>query len=71
MVRRSDEQESDVQSFIREIRQYTAITELDETMLHRLINKILIGEVRKVDRQKVQEVRIVYNFVGKISEIAE
>ena len=35
-----------------------------------LISKILIGEVKKVDGQKVQEVRIVYNFVGEILEIA-
>lgn len=40
-------------------------------MLHRLINKVLIGEVKKVEDQKVQELRIVYNFVGEIPEIAE
>ena len=38
-------------------------------MLHRLINKVLIGEVKKVDGQKVQEIRIVYNFVGEIPEM--
>lgn len=65
MMRHSDEQESDVRAFISEIRQYATITELDETVLHRLISKILIGEVRKVDGQKVQEVKIVYNFVGE------
>ena len=43
---------------------------LDEAVLNRLISKILIGEVKKVDGQKVQEVRIVYNFVGEIPEIA-
>lgn len=71
MMRRSDEQESDVRMFISEIRHYATITELDETVLHRLISKILIGEVRKVDGQKVQEVKIVYNFVVEIPEIAE
>jgi hypothetical protein len=39
-------------------------------VLNRLISRILIGEVKKVDGQKVQEVRIVYNFVGEIPEIA-
>lgn len=38
-------------------------------ILNRLISKILVGEVKKIDGQKVQEVRIVYNFVGKISEM--
>lgn len=69
MMRHSDEQESDVRMFIREIRQYATITELDETVLHRLISKVLIGEVRKVDGQKVQEVKIIYNFVGEIPEV--
>lgn len=55
------EQESDIRTFIREIRQYTAIKELDETMLHRLINKVLIDKVKKVDGQNVQEIRIVYS----------
>ena len=38
-------------------------------MLNRLISRILIGEVKKVDGQKVQEVRIVYNFVGEIPRL--
>jgi len=25
-----------------------------------------VGEVKKVDGQKVQEVRIVYNFIGEL-----
>ena len=45
---------------------YAAITELDETVLNRLINRILIGEPKKVDGVKTQKVRIVYNFVGEL-----
>lgn len=67
MERRSSEQENEVQTFLSEIRQCAAITELDETVLHRLIHKILVGEIQKVDGQKVQKVRIVYNFVGELS----
>ena len=58
-------------TFIREIRRYAAIEELDEAVLNRLISKILVGEVKKIDGQKVQEVRIIYNFVGEIPEITE
>ena len=47
-----------------------AIEELNEAVLNRFISRILIGEVKKEDGQKVQEARIVYNFVGKIPEIA-
>lgn len=71
MMRHSDEQESDVKAFIKEIRQYATIEELDEVVLHRLIHKILVGEVKKIDGQKVKEVKIVYNFVGEIPEIIE
>ena len=66
MLQQSDTQESEARTFIREIRQYATIQELDETVLNRLISRILVGEVKKVDGQKVQEVRIVYNFVGEI-----
>ena len=62
--------ESEVRTCIKEIRRYATIEELDEAVLNRLISRILIGEVKKVDGQKVQEVRIVYNFVGEIPEIA-
>ena len=70
MQSRADAQESEVRTFIKEIRRYSAIEELDEAMLNRLISRILIGEVKKVDGQKVQKVKIVYNFVGEIPEIA-
>ena len=36
-------------------------------VLHRLIHKIPVGEVKKIDGQKVQEVKIVYNFVGEVA----
>jgi len=71
VMHQSDTQENDVRTFIREIRQYVTIRELDEVVLNRLISKILIGEVKKVDGQKTQEVRIIYNFVGEIPTITE
>ena len=71
MMRRTDEQESDVRTCIREIRKYAAIQELDEAVLNRLISKILVGEVQKIDGQKFQQVKIIYNFVGEIPEITE
>ena len=67
---RAGAQKSDDRTFIKEVRCYTTIEELDESVLNRLISKILIGEVKKVDGQKVQKVRIMYNFVGEIPEIA-
>lgn len=68
MLQQSDAQESEVRTFVREIRQYATIQEADETVLNRRISRILVGEVKKVDGQKTQEVRIVYNFVGEIAK---
>ena len=52
-LRRSNEQESDVRTFIRE---------LDEGILNRLISRILVDEVKKVDGEKFQKIKIIYNF---------
>ena len=61
----------DVRTFIREIRQYATIQELDEGILNRLISRILVGEVKKVDGEKFQEIKIIYNFVGEIPAVTE
>ena len=66
LISEEEHSEGDVQMFMGEIRRYAAITELDETVLNRLINRILIGEPKKVEGVKTQEVRIVYNFVGEL-----
>ena len=66
LISEEEHSEGDVQMFMGEIKRYATITELDETVLNRLINRILIGEPKKVDGVKTQEVRIVYNFVGEL-----
>ena len=45
--------------------------ELDEGILNRLISRILVGEVKKVDGEKFQEIKIIYNFVGEIPAVTE
>ena len=56
---------------LKDIQELAAQAMKDADMFYqRLSSRILIGEVKKVDGQKVQEVRIVYNFVGEIPEIA-
>ena len=59
--------EDDVRRFIGEIREYASITELDETILNRLIDKIIISAVEVIDGEKVQKVRIIYNFICEIA----
>ena len=66
-LRAACDTEDDVRRFIGEIREYASITELDEAILNRLIDKIYISAVEVINGEKVQKVRIVYNFVGEIS----
>ena len=65
-LRTASNADSDVRRFIEEIREYASITELDEAILNRLIDKIYISAVEIVDGERVQKVRIIYNFVGEI-----
>ncbi len=58
-----------MRTFIREIRKYAAIQDLDEAVLNRLISKIPVGEVQEIDGQKFQQVMIIYDFVGEIPQI--
>lgn len=60
--------ENDVRRFIGKIREYASITELDEAILNRLIDKITISAVEVIDGEKVQKVRIIYNFMGEITK---
>ena len=67
-LRTASSADSDVRRFIEEIREYASITELNETILNRLINKIFISSVEVVDGEKIQKVRIIYNFVGELTD---
>ena len=65
-LRSANDTEDDVRRFIGEIREYASITELDETILNRLIDKIIISAVEVIDGEKIQKIRIIYNFVGEL-----
>ncbi len=69
-LRRSNEQESDVRTFIREIRQYATIQNWTR-YLKPPYQPDSGGEVKKVDGEKFQEIKIIYNFVGEIPAVTE
>ena len=52
--------------FISAVRQYTELTELTPELLHSLVDRIYIGEKYELNGKTVQEIKIVYNFVGTI-----
>ena len=48
------------------IRQYTEITELDESILFELVDRIEVGETKKVGGQRVCDLRVYYRYVGNV-----
>ena len=54
-LRTASSADSDVRRFIEEIQEYASITELDETILNWLIDKIVISAVEVIDDEKVQK----------------
>ena len=65
MLQQSDAQESEVRTFIREIRQYATIQELDETVLNRLISRILVGKSRKLMDRRCRKSESFITLWGK------
>lgn len=54
--------------FIRVVRKYTGMQELTPEIVATLIDHIEIGQAKMVDGVKKQEIRIIYNFIGNITE---
>ena len=60
--------EEDISRFMRLVKKYTELTELTPEVVRTFIDKILIHK-RQSDKQRSQEVEIIYNCVGGIPEI--
>ena len=45
-----------------------ALQELTAGIIRELITKIYVGDVRKVDGEKVQSIEIHYRFIGSLSD---
>lgn len=63
----SVQDEEKLSKFLKVVKTYTEITELTPEILNSFIEKIYIGETEKYDGRKMQEVEIIYKFVGAIN----
>jgi len=68
-------QTASVDSFLRLVRSYTEIGELTTEIVHEFIDKVPVGEAGYAPgryshwaREKTQEIRIIYNYIGDVSE---
>ena len=75
LIGSATEQTTNIEHFLRLVRSYTEVTELSAEVVHEFIEKVLVGEAEYTAprfshwaRGKTQEVRIVYNFLGDLSE---
>lgn len=55
-----------VDRWIKIIRRYTEITELDETILFELVDRIEVGEARKEGTVRICDVKVFYRYVGNV-----
>ena len=47
---------------------YTEIAALDESILFELVDRIEVGEARKVNGQRICDVKVVYRYVGSVDD---
>ena len=55
-----------VDTFLTLVRKYTDIKELDAEIIRVFVEKILVYKAEKVDGQRVQRIKIIYNGIGEI-----
>jgi hypothetical protein len=63
----SVQDEEKLSKFLKVVKSYTEIRELTPEILNSFIEKIYISETEKYDGRKMQEVEIIYKFVGAIN----
>lgn len=51
--------------FIEIVRNYTQFDELTTPMLNEFVDRILVHEANKSSGERVQEVEIIFNFIGR------
>jgi len=51
--------------FVNLIERYSTVTELDSTIVHELIEKIVVYQAQKTGGQKIQKIDVYFRFVGK------
>ena len=60
-----------VEELAQEIRQYAEITELTDEILHKLIQRIEVGRTEEIDGERIQHIKVIYDFVGEIGTDVE
>lgn len=62
-----DSKKENSKDFMKIIKKYTEIKELDLKILNEFIEKIVVHEVKKEDHIRKQQIDIHYRFIGKLA----
>jgi len=65
-IEQNVEQARNIDRFMKIVKKYTDIQELDAVILRELVEKIVVYEKETIDRKKHQHIDIYYNFVGLV-----
>ena len=66
-IKETKANQKDAGSWIELIQNYTSVEKLDRIVLSELVDKITVGEAKKVNGRKTTDVTIYYRFVGAVS----
>ena len=67
-ARTQRENRNDASHWAEIIRRYTEITELDETLLFELVDRIEVGEAKCISAARVRDIRVYYRYVGNVDD---
>ena len=60
------ETQNDADRWAQIIRRYTEITELDETILFELVERIEIGDSERNGSMRIRNIKVYYRYVGNV-----
>ncbi len=63
-----DAAEQNAGKWISLIQQYSDLKEINSCIINELITKILVGDKRRVNGEKVQSIEIHYRFIGNLTD---
>lgn len=61
-----DEDTDRTEKFLALVHKYTDITELTPVIINEFVDKILVHKAEKIDGERVMEIEIYLNFIGKV-----
>ena len=50
------------------IKDYAGIEDLNVTIVHTLIDKIVVHQAEEIDGERIQKIEIYYKFAGKFDD---